>query len=263
MNKTTLVIGDSHVEANEDLRRFDALGNFIVDKLPDNIVQIGDFLSLDSLSNWDLNKRAKMEGRRFSAELKAGRKAVDKIMKPMDKLQESQRKNRKKIYTPNLISFMGNHEDRWYRYLDTHPELIDVVDVYKAVGFEKYGWRKVNYREYLELEGVFFTHVPMNGVNKPISGLTVMRQAAQSHAKSVVFGHIHRLAMETNTRHGDEGHQIMAVNVGCFFEGIPEYAKGSITSKDWWKGLVMLEHYAPGKFDIQTYNLERLLEVYE
>jgi predicted phosphodiesterase len=259
---TTLIIGDSHVEANESLRRFEALGNYIADVQPDNIVQIGDFLSLDSLSAWDLNKRAKMEGRRFSAELKAGKKAVELLMRPIVDLNKSFRANKRKQYKPRLISLLGNHEDRWFRYLDTHPELIDVVDIYAACGFKKFGWEKVDYRKYAHIEGVCFTHVPMNGVNQPISGVRMMQIAAKDHETSVVFGHSHRLAIETNIRHGENSQQIMALNVGCFFEGMPEYADGSLKSKDWWRGVVTLEHYGENKFDVRTYNLERLLEEY-
>lgn len=260
--RTTLCIGDSHVEANEDLRRFDVLGELIADKQPDTIINMGDFLSLDSLSAWDMNKRAKMEGRRFAEELESGREAVSKMMGPVAHLRREQRNRKKKVYNPKMITLLGNHEDRWYRYLDTHPELIDVVDIFKAVGFEHYGWESIAYREYAYVNGVAFTHIPMNGINQPISGQSIMNTAARTHDQSVVFGHTHRFAVSSDTRHGEQAQQIIALNVGCYFEGVPDYAKGSSASKDWWRGVVMLDHYEEGLFDIRAYRMENLFREY-
>ena len=263
MSKSTLVIGDTHVEANDNLDRFDVLGNFIVDKQPDHIVQIGDFLSLDSLSAWDLNKRAKMEGRRFSEELKNGKRAVFKMMEPLRQLRAEQKKKKKKLYSPRMIAILGNHEDRWYRYLDTHPELIDVVDIYKSIGFNHFGWEQVAYRDYAYIEGIAFTHIPMNGTNQPISGMSMMTTASRTHTNPVVFGHTHRFAIATDTRHGEDSTQILSVNVGCYFEDVPEYAKGSIASKDWWRGLIVLDHYDKNKIDVHTYSMESLKRRYK
>lgn len=263
MIKTTLVIGDSHVEANDpDLNRFTAVGNLIAEERFDNVIQIGDFLSLDSLSAWDLRKSAKMEGRRFSEELTAGKEAVDRIMTPIYELQDKQRISKKRVYRPKLYSCIGNHEDRWDRYLETKPELLNVVDPYESVGFEDHGWVKVPYREYIYIEGVGFTHAPMNGNNQPASGVSLLNNASKDHQSSVVFGHTHSIGLKTHTRHGDNCAMVTALNVGCFFNEIPEYAQGSITSKNWWSGVFILEHYGEGLFDFRSYKLERLMENY-
>jgi len=264
LNKTTLVIGDAHVESHDNLDRFEALGELIVDTLPDTIVQIGDFLSLDSLSAWDLNKRAKMEGRRLSEELKNGREAVERMMRPLARLRANQREMKKKIYNPRKIAILGNHEDRLYRYLDTHPELIDVVDPFRSIGFERYGWERVDYRDYIYVEGVAFTHTPMNGMNRPISGNNIMSMAAKGHTTSVIFGHTHKFQIGTDTRHGNGARQTMAINCGCYFEGVPEYARGSSASKDWWRGILILEHdeFENGIFGIKAIRMEQLMGRY-
>lgn len=53
---TIVVLGDSHVEPNQCLNRFSALGRYLLHKKPTHIISIGDFLSLDSLSAWDQDK---------------------------------------------------------------------------------------------------------------------------------------------------------------------------------------------------------------
>ena len=66
IKSTTLVIPDAHVEPDQDLIRFSKLGNFITEHRPDNIVFLGDFVSLDSLSAWDLGKSGQKEETRRS-----------------------------------------------------------------------------------------------------------------------------------------------------------------------------------------------------
>src|ERR1017187_4025055 len=75
-HKTTLVVPDAHVKPGEDLTRFSKLGNLITDKKPDHIVLMGDFVTLESLSAWDLGKAGKMEGKRYSEDCKAGIQAI-------------------------------------------------------------------------------------------------------------------------------------------------------------------------------------------
>src|SRR6185369_3275942 len=82
-DKTTLVVPDAHVSPNQDLARFASLGNLITDKKPDNIILMGDFATLDSLSAWDLGKAGKMEGKRYSEDCKAAIQAIDLMLSPL------------------------------------------------------------------------------------------------------------------------------------------------------------------------------------
>ena len=61
MNKSVLVIPDGHVDDIQDLSRWAYLGNLIVERKPDMIVQLGDFVTVGSLSHFDMNKKRKME----------------------------------------------------------------------------------------------------------------------------------------------------------------------------------------------------------
>jgi hypothetical protein len=50
------------------------------------------------------------------------------------------------------------------------------------------------------------------------------------------------------------------LNVGCFFEEHEAYVKGKMTN--YWKGLMVLNTYKPGRFDVSTYSLGRLRREY-
>ena len=79
MRERTIVVGDPHTEPGDDLRRFKALSNFLVAQQPDNIVFIGDYLTLDSLSGYDKNKPGKIENRRLNTELSVGKAGIDLV----------------------------------------------------------------------------------------------------------------------------------------------------------------------------------------
>ena len=70
----TLVVGDVHISAAQNLSRGRLLGKAIADLKPSRVVYIGDLLTFDSLSAWDKDKRKKMEGRRYQKDIDAGKR---------------------------------------------------------------------------------------------------------------------------------------------------------------------------------------------
>ena len=241
----TLVVGDAHVDEHQGLDRFTALGKFAREVKPDNIVFIGDFLSLNCLSAWDKDKRKRMEGARYAAELEAGNEALDRIGKLPPKCRK--------------IFIEGNHEDRLTRYLDTDPVFHGMVDVCKDLDLDARGMEWVPYKSDVLLMGTSFTHCPINGVGKAIANPTVAQKALRLYSNSVVFGHTHTLDHAAEHRHGSP-HLQQALSVGCFFEHVDDYAKGSLTN--YWRGLVVLDQYSENRFDVSTIAMSRLLKEY-
>jgi predicted phosphodiesterase len=241
--KRILVIGDAHVAPGQNLRRFKALGNYIKAEKPDVIVEIGDFLTLDSLSDWDRNKRLKMEGRRYEKEIIAGNRALD--------LLESDALDRAKKY-----KVKGNHENRLDRYLDHDPTFAGQVGIEKDLLLKERGYSVVEYRDHVDVNGISFTHIPISGLGKPIGEPNVTRKALQLYNNSVVFGHCHTLSHSAEHR-TNAPHLNQALSAGCFFEHIDEYAVGSKT--DYWRGVVLLTSQHNNRFDIETTSMSRLL----
>lgn len=246
---TTLVIPDAHVLPGKDLDRFYALGRLIVERKPDNIVIMGDFVTLESLSAWDLGKAGKMEGKRYSEDCFCGKQALSIIKEAIDKAG----------YKPNFVFVLGNHEDRLARYLATRPELDAHLDVVKDLELSRYGVTEiVPYRGFAELEGVLFTHAVMNAANQPVGGKTALAAIAQTVSKSVVIGHLHRFETVNHYRHGADD-ILQIVSSGCFFEGVEDYADGGLNA--YWRGVLLLTHWKEGRFDIEQISTNRLAEV--
>lgn len=236
-----LVMGDPHVsDTDKELGRFSLAGNHIVATRPDVVVIMGDFLTLDCLSAWDRNKRLKMEGRRYTNEVAAGNEALDLLLGPLAELQRKQSANKKRMYQPEIFYLEGNHEERLTRYLEQDPTFLGLANVPDNLQLEARGIRWIPYREYLDIGGVKFTHIPHNTM-KPITsaGLvtSVAKKALQYCDFDVVFGHTHKLEIAHATRASGARH--MAVNVGNFASSQgEEYMQGKIS--DWWTGLVEL-----------------------
>lgn len=255
-----LCIGDSHDEPGRDQKRFEWLGRLIADRQPTHIVQMGDFLSLDSLSDYDKNKKLIVEGRRFKKELDSGLEAYDKIMAPLRALWKKQQKNKKSKYKPEMVWIVGNHEQRAQRYVQTNSEMAGFISYPDLLGVEKDGWKVVNYKDYHYIDGIGFTHIPMREDNQPLGGKFVTRRVLEGHDHPVVFGHTHRLlvdSMPIKTQEGITDRRV--VNVGCYFDYTPDYARGSKGIGDWWSGLVFLDtDISHSNFDVETISYEQM-----
>ena len=244
----TLVIGDAHVAPGQNLRRFKWANQFIRDHDFDRIVVIGDFLTLDCFSEWDKDKRKKMEGRRYEQDVETGREALDLLLDSVTSIP--------------IIFTEGNHEERAKRYIDTHPELEGVIHVETDLFLRQRHHHPITYVPYKEdwtYKGVSFTHAPIQENGKPVAGKFSTKKALALYHNSVVYGHTHKLDLACEHRHNSL-HLNQAVNVGCFFEHVDEYAQGSATS--YWRGLVLLDHYSFNRVDVSTASLGKLKQLY-
>lgn len=245
-NNKILVIGDCHVTNKQSLRRFKWLGNYLQDNPVSHLVIMGDFLTLNSLSAWDRDKRLLMEGRRFFQEIDAGNEALDL-------LELGQYENITKVF------IHGNHEDRLTRYVQTHPELADErTTVASLLQLKERGFQCTAYRDYTSIGGIYFTHIPF-GKAREISGKDICSKAEQVTVNSVVFAHTHELHTSCVHKEGQK-HLQQILNVGCFFEEDEEYVKGHMTN--YWKGIVELDNYSYGRFDVKTTAMGRLKREY-
>lgn len=258
--RKVLFIPDCHTHPGEDLSRFDCLGRLIVEQKPDLIVEIGDFMTVDSLSSWNKNKRLTMEDARFALEQDIAVKALSRLFAPLHVLQEKQRKHHSGIYRPTTVHCMGNHEDRIYRYAETHPEMSLTLFRDLAAIFSPFD-HVIEYKEYYESEGILFTHAPCNAGGKPVSGKYAMARAVNLVQKSTVFGHLHRREMQNLARHGMEKQDVIQVmSGGAFFEGVDEYVRGA--TNHYCRCVQILHQWGYGRFDAEEWSIERLRYYY-
>lgn len=254
-NELTVVIGDAHVDPTQlkgdKLRRFRWLSNLISDYRPKNLVIIGDFGSMHSMSEWDKDKRLIMEGQRLH-------KDWDSMNVALDLLEYFEADG---FSVENKIYIEGNHEEWPRRYMEKHPVMEGSVDfdINKALNLKERGWKLIPYKEDWKYRGVSFTHVPIQANGKPVGGKNATQRALDVYSNSVVFGHTHNFDVAAVHRKNATSLQ-QAINCGCFFEHVDEYAKGSMTN--YWRGILILDHYDTNRVDIEQWSLGRMRRVY-
>jgi len=218
----TLLISDAHVEPEQDLTRFEKCAKLIVDRKPDRIIQLGDFISLSSISGWDMGKKLLMEGRRYQEEVEHGKLAIDLLFSELDKLQSKQRGFKQKLYNPEVDWLEGNHEDRLDRYIEQNPALEGALCLADDLGLTERKIVPIKYRERIVRNGINYMHAPLAGNNQPISGLHIPHKALQRFNGHVVFGHYHRSEV-ANIKRIDTEEVQRAIMCPSFIEGQPHY----------------------------------------
>lgn len=192
LGKTIMVIPDGQVRPGVPLQHWDWIANYIVEKKPDAIINIGDFGDLRSLNSYDEGKAA-AEGTRYKADIEAVQTAMSKLMTPLRAV---------KGYNPILHMTLGNHEDRITRFAEAHPKLIGTMSV-NDLGYEKWGWKVHPFLKVVKVFGWEFCHYFTSGVKGlPVSSAAALLRTRQC---SAVMGHVQTTDMNIHQKTGKIG----------------------------------------------------------
>jgi hypothetical protein len=250
-----LVIPDCQVKTGVPLDHLSALGNYIVSKKPDTIVQIGDFADLPSLSSYDIGKRC-YEGRRYTLDIEAARGGMETLLKPLNDHNEKASRNHEKQYHPRKILTLGNHENRITRATDSDAKLEGTLSL-QDLGYEKAGWEVYPFLQPVIVEGVVFNHYFPSGImGRPIVTAQVLLRKMHM---SCIAGHLPGLQFHREVR--ADGKQLTAVICGSFYQHTEEYMSPMV-NKQHWQGVIMLHNVNDGDFDIMPVSLRYLMKKY-
>lgn len=237
-----LVIPDCQVKEGVPLDHLDWLGRYIVDKQPDVIVNIGDFADMPSLSSYDIGKK-NFEGRQYTSDIQAALEGQERLLGPMSALQESQRRNKKKVYTPGMELTLGNHENRIDRAINNDRKLEGLISV-DDLGYEAFGWKVSPFLDIIMVEGVAFSHYFVTGTaGRPSS--TANAQLNKQHC-SCISGHQQGLQIATGKR--ADGALLTSIISGSFYLHDEDYM-GKQGNRH-WRGALMLHNVKDGQFDL-------------
>lgn len=244
--------GDAHDSPSiPDKSRFRHAGLLASELKPHYIIDIGDTLDLDSLSSHAF--ACSVDDRQrpgFLAELDSLDLALSAFHETAPSHLEIPR------YHLN-----GNHCYRANRFERNNPTTEGVYTLPLAQIFARYGFSEKAYKEWLFIEGVGFTHAPIDGRGREYSGLTADQTVARESTYSVVWGHTHRSNRVRRHKLGI-GNGVDVFNTGTFLpQGyIKQYAglsqtgwsygvheltlrDGQIESARSWSTLELAERY--------------------
>lgn len=257
---SSLFFADAHVEPGQDLKRATALGRFIVDRKPDNIVDLGDTFSMTAISGWDNGKGLTMEGKRYKDDVAAATMFTNKLFGPLKELNEQQRNNKVRLYRPFKLRMRGNHEDRESRFMEDNPQLGGHLDIDSMSGYTDNFDVVMQYKERYILNGINIMHCPLAGNGQPISGLHIPHKTLQRFVNHSITGHYHR-AESSSTKRTDSEHLQRAIICPAFFDGQPYYlspnAPATIN-----RGVLMIHQMDSMVPEIEEISLERLYAYY-
>ena len=218
-----LVIGDTHDSPNINSKeRFGWFAKHIKKIKPDYVVQIGDFITLDSCTHYikDDTYTARIEKPIFMKEMESMDSAMEEFAYHL------------KDYPVKKYITLGNHENRMWRKEDNNPSFFGMCKKEFFGICKKYNWEVIPYGIYLMLNGVGFIHAPLNLMGKEFGGDASERQVANKSKIDIVFGHSHRAQdIRVSKISNKKNDFTRIVNVGCSlpYGHIEHYARHSLT----------------------------------
>ena len=254
-----MMIPDAQVKKGVPLNHLRALGNYIVDKKPDVLVNIGDFADMPSLSSYDKPGSKKTEGARYKDDIAATHEAMDELMGPIFEYNKGKRK--KNRYTPKMIFCLGNHEDRINRAINQNPRHFEGVIGIEDLNYEAYGWEVYPFLEMVEIGGVYFSHYfvnPNSKIKNVISGNMT------TNLKNVGFSFCmgHQQILDVGMLYRTNGDSIQGVIAGAFYQHDEGYM-GPQGNPSHWRGAIMLNEVQNGNFDIMPLSMDYLLRKWD
>jgi hypothetical protein len=192
-----------------------------------------------------------------------GRRYVDDINAHLDfqsRLWDTVKESKKRL--PFRVFLHGNHEYRIERAIQHSSELDGTIG-YKDLQINDFYDEEVEYNGttpgLYNLEGVSFAHFAVTGVSgRAISGEHLAYTLLAKHHGSVVVGHNH--TFDYCIRHDINGKPMMGLCAGVFQDYIAEWA--GECNKMWWRGLVELNNFGDGKYDVNAVSMEALKNEY-
>ena len=254
MTEKILVIPDVQAKPGVPTEHLAWVGQLIVDKRPDVVVQIGDFADMPSLSSYDIGKKA-FEGRRYKDDVESVIAAQGMLLHPLFALQDRQAKNKQKVYNPRLVMTLGNHDDRINRAVNNDAKLDGVLSI-DDLQYEQFGWEVHPFLSVVSIGGVCFSHYFTSGVaGRPVTSPNAL--ITKKHV-SCVMGHCQTDGI--SSQYTAEGKRITGIFAGACYLHNEEYMGPQ--GNQHFRGVWMLYDVDNGEFSPLQIPLEYLRQKY-
>lgn len=249
-----LVLPDVQIRPGDNLDFLTAIGNYLVDKKPDVIINIGDFADMPSLSSYDQGKKS-FEGRRYVTDIEAAQKGMEALLGPLEDYNRKQRATRHAKYVPKLVLTLGNHENRINRAVNDDSKLEGVLSI-EDLSYIDYGWDVHSFLDVVVIDGVAYSHYFVTGVAGRPAG-TAAAQFRKTNM-SCIAGHQQGLQIHTGSR--ADGKRLTSIIAGSCYEHQEVYLTPQ--GNNHFRGVVMLHEVDDGEFDAHPISLAFLKRKY-
>ena len=247
-----LVIPDTQIKPEQDYEHMKWAARYAVATKPDVIVHLGDHWDMASLSSYDVGKKS-FEGRRYSADVKAGNDAMNLFMSTIKAEQKRLRKHKKRIWKPRFIFTLGNHEQRIERAVENDAKLEGLMS-YEDLNLKD--WEVYPYLQPVVVDGIAYCHFFTSGVmGRPVSNAKLLLQ--KKHM-SCVMGHVQDrdIAFDRDA----SGKRMTGLFAGIYYQHDEDYLNPQTNGS--WSGLWMFNEVVDGAFDEMPISMSYLRRRY-
>lgn len=253
-----LCLPDAHASPQSSNRRFEWLGNLIVERQPDVIYCAGDLADMSTLSSYDKGMKQSW-GKTYKEDVKSVKNAQALMFAPIEKYNNTQAKKKKPQYNPKTIQTLGNHcQGRYDTFLNKNGEFTDHISV-KDLEYDKYWDVVVPYLDVCTFSGIAMSHFFYNKSQRyPIPSA---KAVLTFNAMPSLWGHSH--SFDYYLTYNVAGRRLAACNLGAYLDPFERgdtynYTGGQGSGK-WWNGITMLNGVNEfGEFDIEQISMETI-----
>jgi len=227
------VLSDTHIPYHSKTALITALRE--IKKRDCNLLILnGDIADFFSVSMWEKDPRK----RRFAEELKTVRDFLDMTRKAFPKAR--------------IIYKVGNHEERWERYMRVKaPELLDVAEFETSaiLGLDKLGIELVGDKRPIRLNSKFnliHGHEFRFAIAGPVNPARGFFNRAKSHC---LGGHFHQTSQHSEKN--IEQNVVSTWSTGCLCDLSPDY----MPLNQWNHGFAIVETDRSGAFQVSNHRI--------
>ena len=247
-----LVLPDVQAKSGNDFSFLTSIGNYIIAKKPDVIVNIGDFADMESLSTYDRGLKS-FEGRSYQKDIWSAREAMDALLTPLYDYNKEMKKQKQKSYKPRMVLTLGNHENRINRAINEDRKLDGLIS---TDDLPYQDWEVHSFLEVVVIEGIAFSHYFTSGaMGRPVG--TAAALLSKKHM-SCIAGHQQGRQIAFAKR--ADGKDMTALIIGSCYEHDEEYM--GVQGNQHWRGLYLLHNVSDGGFDECAVPLSYIKENY-
>jgi hypothetical protein len=247
-----VVIPDVQVKPGNDVSYLRAIGEYILEKKPDKIILLGDFADMPSLSSYAVGKKS-FEGRRYRDDIEAAQEAMNVLLAPIYDYNRRALQNKKKVYKPEKILLLGNHEDRINRAIENDAKLDGTIGI-DDLNYQTHNWKVIPYRAVEIIDGIAYSHVFTTGVmGRPV---TSARALVMKKHMSCIQGHNQK--MEIYNEYRADGKMVTGLFGGCCYLHDEEYLGPQ--GNNYFRGIHMLYDVKDGEFHVHSITLDYLIK---
>jgi predicted phosphodiesterase len=225
----TLILSDIHIPYHDRAALLVA-AQYGYDNKADTVILNGDTADFFSVSFWEKDPRK----RNFGLELNTVHKFLELLRATFPKAR--------------IIFKLGNHEERWIRYMRVKaPELlgVDRFEFKELFQLDKFGIELVEDKRVVKLGAlnILHGHEYRFAISNPVNPARGLFLRCKAHA---ICGHFHQSSHHTEKT--VEQKIIATWSTGCLCDLHPEYAP----LNNWVHGFAFVESMSDGKFNVQN-----------